>query len=125
MKIKECVLIEPFICDVDLPIVDVAKKLRTTTLRHIFVVNKDNEPAGIISVLDINNRLVAEGRDYSQTLAKDIMSKPVESFNLEEDTSDVGQKMLSKAWAMSPVVDENNKMVGIVTINQVLKNEPR
>ena len=39
------------------------EKLKAIILRHIFVVNKENYPIGIISISDINDRVVAEGKD--------------------------------------------------------------
>ena len=123
MQIKNCVLIEPFICNESNTIVEVAKKLRETTLRHIFVVNDTSYPSGIISVLDINNRVVAEGKNPEQLTARDIMSKPVDVISLEDDVAKVTEEMINKSRVMNPVVNEENKIVGIITLQQLLKNK--
>jgi len=119
-KIKECVLIEAFKCGEEETVVEVAKKLKKITLRHIFVVNKEDYPTGIISVIDINNRVVAEGKDASELKAKDIMSKIVDIAEAEEDVDGFYKKLLEKKHVMAPVV-ENGKMTGIITINQLIK----
>lgn len=121
MKIKECVLIEPFICNETETVAQVAKKLRETTLRHIFVIDENNVPKGVISVLDMNNRVIADEKDPKTTLAKDIMSTPVDVYNLEDDAKEVCEKMASKNRVMNPVLNEEGKMVGIITINQAAK----
>ena len=54
MQIKECILIEPYTCEEGDTVIEVSRKLRQTTLRHIFVVDKEMRPVGIISVIDIN-----------------------------------------------------------------------
>ena len=121
MKIKDCVLIEAFKCKENDNVVDVAKKLREITLRHIFVVNDEETPVGIISVIDINNRVVAEGKDPNSVFAKDIMTKPVEIHDAEDDVEEVYKKMISKSHVMDPVI-KDNKMIGIITIHQLIKH---
>ncbi|MGM5488145.1 MAG: CBS domain-containing protein [Nanobdellota archaeon] len=123
MRIKECRMIEPFTCDEDENIVSVAKKLRAITLRHIFVL-REEFPVGIISVMDINNRVVAEGKDLADVVAKDIMSVPIEVRSEEEDVSSVADDMIEKGRAMNAVV-RDERMIGIVTLHELLrvKNE--
>lgn len=119
MKIKDCILIEAFKCDKEETIVETAKKLRGMTLRHIFVVDNDY-PIGIISVMDMNNRVVAEGKNPNELKAKDIMSSPIEVQDVEDDVEDVYKKMIDKKRVMCAVV-KKNKMIGIVTLHQILK----
>ena len=121
MKIQECVLIEAFKCNEDETVVEVAKKLRETTIRHIFIVNKEDYPVGIISIVDINNRVVAEGKDANTLKAKDIMSTPVDVIDVDDNVEDIYKAMLEKNRVMNPVV-KDKKMIGIVTIHQLLKN---
>lgn len=120
MQIKECVLIEPYVCNEDETILEVAKKLRKTTLRHIFVVGNGACPKGIISVLDINNRVVAEGKDSKITKAKDIMSTPIECIDFHADVESTAKQMIAKSRSMNAVV-RDGKMVGIITITELLR----
>ncbi len=120
MKIKDCVLIEPFTCKENEGIIEVAKKLRKISLRHIFVVDNEDYPTGIISVMDINNRIVAEGKNPKDLKAKDIMSKPIEAYNFNESVEDAYKKMIDKQRVMGAVI-RDKKMNGIVTIHQLLK----
>ncbi|MBW2970463.1 CBS domain-containing protein [Candidatus Woesearchaeota archaeon] len=120
MQVKECVLIEPYTCKEDETIAEVARKLRKTTLRHIFVVNAASHPVGVISVIDINNRVVAEEKDPKTLKAKDIMTKPVEIFKIEDDVKTVAEEMMKNNRAMNPVV-KDDKMVGIITLSEALR----
>ena len=81
--ISKCTLIEPFYCKEDDSVVEVAKKLRGTTIRQIFVVDEKTYPVGLISTTDINNRVVAEGKDPKKMKAKEIMSKTIDIFKKE------------------------------------------
>ncbi|MFP4423823.1 MAG: cyclic nucleotide-binding/CBS domain-containing protein [Candidatus Woesearchaeota archaeon] len=122
MKIEECRLIEPFICEETDSVVTVAQKLRAITLRHIFVV-RENYPVGIISVMDINNRVVAENKDLA-TVARDIMSHPIDVFTVNDDVDSVASSMINKGQAMNAVVKDGS-MIGIITLHELLrlKNE--
>ncbi|MFO7710437.1 MAG: CBS domain-containing protein [Candidatus Woesearchaeota archaeon] len=123
MKLENCRLIEPFICNESDTVVTVAQKLRAITLRHIFVV-RDKYPIGIISVMDINNRVVAENKDLVSTVAKDIMSQPIDVFTEEDDIDSVATRMINKGQAMNAVVKDGS-MIGIITLHELLrlKNE--
>lgn len=121
MKIKECVLIESIKCKDDDNIVTVSKMLKETTLRHIFVVDNDDKPVGVISVIDINNRVVANEKDPKTTLAKDIMSSAILTTDVNDDVDGFFAKMSEKNHVMDPVTNDG-KMVGIITIHQLLKN---
>lgn len=121
MKIKDCVLIEAFKCKEDESIIEVAKKLREISLRHIFVTDEKDYPTGIISLVDINNRVVAEGKNPADLKAKDVMSKTINVCDLEDDVDKVYPIMKEKNHVMDPVV-KDNKMIGIVSIHQIIKN---
>ncbi len=120
MKVKDCILIEPYTCKEDDNLVEVAQKLRKTTLRHIFVVNADSMPVGIMSVLDMNNRVVAEGKDPAKLKAKDVMSSPVDKVDFLADCQEIAKHMLEKNRVMNPVV-KDGKMIGIITISELAK----
>ncbi len=121
MKIKNCILIEAFKCNEDDSIIEVAKKFRTISLRHIFVVDDNDYPIGVISVTDIINRVVAEGKDIKNTKAKEIMSKPIDVVDVEDDLEEFYETLKIKNHVMAPVV-KDEKMIGIITIHQIIKN---
>ena len=120
MKVKECVLIEPFTCKENESIIEVAKKLREINIRHIFVVDDNFYPLGIISMTDMNNRIVAKGLDPNTMKASDIMSKPIDIINVEDDITTTAKEMMNKGRVMNAVVMDD-KMVGIITINQLVE----
>ena len=120
MKVKECVLIEPFTCKENESIIEVAKKLREINIRHIFVVDDNFQPLGIISMTDMNNRIIAKGLDPNTVKASDIMSKPIDVINVEDDITTTAKEMMNKGRVMNAVVMDD-KMVGIITINQLVE----
>ncbi|MEK6901813.1 MAG: CBS domain-containing protein [Nanoarchaeota archaeon] len=119
--LERCTLIEPFYCGENDSVIDVAKKLRTSTLRQLFVVNEQKYPVGVISTTDINNRVVAEGKDPHSLQAKDIMSKPIEVYDIHMDATDVYREMRDRKRLMCAVVDRETFM-GMVTLGEVFKH---
>ncbi|MFC1801767.1 CBS domain-containing protein, partial [Nanoarchaeota archaeon] len=69
---------------------------------------------------DINNRVVAEGKDPKELKAQDIMSKPIEVFQKDEDITKVYKNMRDNKRIMCAVVDENKKFIGMITIGEAL-----
>ena len=121
IKIKDCVLIEAFKCNENDSVVEVAKKFKSINLRHIFVVDKNDSPIGVISVIDIINRVVANDLDANNTKAHEIMTKPIVPVDLNEDVKTYFDKMIKTHHVMEPVI-EHGKMIGIITLHQLIKN---
>jgi len=112
-------LLEPFKCNPDDSCVEVARKLRDSMQRHIYVVNEEDWPIGIISTTDINNKIVAEGKDPNEVKAREIMSEPIDVYDVSEDEVRVYKEMISKKRLTCAVV-ENKRFVGILTLNRLI-----
>ncbi|MDP5347352.1 MAG: CBS domain-containing protein, partial [Paracoccaceae bacterium] len=69
--------------------------------------------AGIVTLHDINNRVVAEGLDPSRPV-RQIMTANPETLPPSAIGSDVLHMMMERRFGHVPVVD-NGKLVGIVT----------
>ena len=118
--IKECTLIEALNCNTDETIVEVAKKLREHLVRYVYVVDSEGKPVGVISTTDVNNRVVAEGKDPNTLKAEEIMTKPIVSFEETEDESKVYKECVKNEVATCPIT-KDGKIVGIITIHELLR----
>lgn len=83
------------------------------TIYVIFTVNDDKQLAGVLSLRDL---IVAENDAYIE----DIMSERVVSANAADDQEDVAQKMRDYDFIAMPVVDYQNHLLGIITIDDIL-----
>lgn len=108
-------------CNEDDSIIEVAKKLQSINDRHIFIVDKDQKPAGIISAVDISNRIVAEGKNPKEMKASQVMNSPVESAELNKESEFALKIMMERNTLHCPVVD-NGKLVGCVSYNDVFQH---
>ena len=118
MKVKECKLTEPVSEDQDKDIVQTAKKLKSHSVRNI-VICEDKKPIGIVSAVDIVNEIVATGKDPKSIKAKDIMTKPVFTCDIEDDVRKIYFEMVKRNIFVCPVT-ENGKLVGALPMHEAV-----
>ena len=83
------------------------------------VVTSNGDPIGIVTEWDILSRVVAEGKDASQTQVRQVMSAPVQSVSPQTKVGDALSMMVKKGIRRL-VVKEGDRLVGIVTLTQVV-----
>ncbi|EIA5739070.1 TPA: magnesium transporter [Staphylococcus pseudintermedius] len=83
------------------------------TIYVIFVVDEDKKLVGVISLRDL---IIAENDAYIE----DIMSERVISANVADDQEDVAQTMRDYDFIAMPVVDYQNHLLGIITIDDIV-----
>ena len=118
MMIKKSMLHDAVVCKENCTVLEVSRILRDTKSRQLIVINNVKEPIGIISTVDINNRLVSEGKDSNKTKAVDIMTSPIEVADINETYESAYLKIIDNGTYSIPIV-ENGKIVGILSFNQI------
>jgi predicted transcriptional regulator len=98
---------------------DKANSLRSLfekfSIRHVPVLNFENTLVGIISDRDI---LKANGNE--QVIIKKIMTSEVLTAKNSARVADIAKLMLHEKLGALPVVDDTNRLVGIVTMTDIL-----
>jgi CBS domain-containing protein/ribosome-associated translation inhibitor RaiA len=97
---------------------EAAEMIFKTGLRSLPVVEND-KVIGLISLSDVID-FASKSKEFRQTTAETIMSQPEA---IENDT-DIGKArilMREKNISRLPVIDKNRKLIGIVTIFDLLK----
>lgn len=121
MKIKDCKLKKAISCDEGENIIDVAKKIKKSIDKHVIVVTKDNKPIGIISVTDINNRVVAENKNLKTTKAKNIMTTPIVTMDINEELNKAYITLIKEGILFCPVM-EKGKLKGILDLREAMSH---
>lgn len=101
-------------------------------IHHVPVIDEDNEVVGVVSKSDFlyllkgftDNKVdtyirAAKLRSFK---VKEIMSDEVETISKEATMKDAVSKLAENLYRCLPVLDANNKLVGIVTPNDILKH---
>lgn len=83
------------------------------TIYYIFVVNDENQLAGVISLRD----LIIASED---TFIHEILNERVVSVLVTDDQEDVAQVMKDYNFLAVPVVNSKNEMLGIITVDDII-----
>ena len=83
------------------------------TIYVIFAINEDDQLVGVLSLRDL---ITAENDAYIE----DVMSERVISVDVATDQEDVAQTMRDYDFIAVPVVDYQNHLLGIITIDDIL-----
>ncbi|MFP4913242.1 magnesium transporter [Staphylococcus coagulans] len=83
------------------------------TIYVIFVVDEEKKLVGVLSLRDL---IIAENDTYIE----DIMNERVISANVADDQEDVAQTMRDYDFIAMPVLDYQNHLLGIITIDDIV-----
>lgn len=119
-KLDKSLLHDAVVCKEEDSVLEVSRIMRDTKARHVIVINEDTFPIGIISPFDISNRLVAEEKDANETYAKDIMTKPIETIDINSNYKEASEKMVALETYTIPVT-EGEKLIGILDYSVVFR----
>jgi uncharacterized protein (DUF39 family)/CBS domain-containing protein len=118
---KETVFVESIVhdavtCEENEGIEVVAKRLVDQSVNHIVVVDEKGRLSGIVTSWDITKSL-ANGK----ILLKDIVVRNVHTTFLNEPLDSASRKLAQHNISALPVVDGENKVLGIVTSEDISK----
>ena len=98
---------------------DVAKLMEQNHIGCVPVCDNNNCLVGLITDRDIILRTVACDKDVKNTPASEIMTCNVCTCNGNDDVHTAENKMAQNQIRRIPVVNEQNKMVGILTMGDL------
>jgi CBS domain-containing protein len=106
----------------EVAVADVARRMRDRRVGTIVVVDEDRRPMGIVSDRDVTVRVVATGSDPARTKIRDIMtSMPTAVLRDTSVEAALGEMRMGRMRRL-PVVDGLGKLVGIVSLDDVLRS---
>jgi len=71
--------------------------------------------AGVVTDRDIVIRAIAKGKDPRGMAVRDVASRELVTVQADDDLMDALQLMATRQVRRLPVVDENNRLVGILS----------
>jgi CBS domain-containing protein len=103
-------------CTENEPIKDIASRIVTHSVNHIIVVNEHGKITGIVTSWDIT-RAMAESRKA----LTDVVSRRVVTAKPDEPLETASKRMAKHNINALPVIDNEGKVLGIVTSEDVSK----
>ncbi len=123
MKVKECMCNNVLSVNPETNVQDVVKLMSENHIGCVPVCDSNNCICGIITDRDILLRSVACNKDASKTPISEIMTSNVCICNQNENINEAQNKMGENQIRRLPVCDENNKLVGILTLGNLSQND--
>jgi predicted transcriptional regulator len=84
------------------------------------IVLQNNLPVGIITEEDINCKVVARDKKPGAVRVNQVMSTPLITIRSDKTVRDAAHKMIKNKVRRLPVVDDQNKVIGIVTVRDIV-----
>ena len=118
MKIKDIMSRDVEVVTPDTSLHEVAQKMRKRDCGAVLVATND-KLVGVITDRDIAIRCVAEAHHPSETTAQQVMSPEVLYCRDTDEAADVARNMSDNKVRRLVVLDENKRMVGIVSLGDL------
>ncbi|WP_416839504.1 cyclic nucleotide-binding/CBS domain-containing protein [Haloferax sp. DFSO52] len=119
MLVKEIAQTDVITVDVETPLLEVARTMRTERVGSVVVVDGKGVVAGVLTDRDIVIYGVAGNRDVGDLVANDIFSTNVFSVPPDAGVTEVVDMMHDEGVRRVPVVSDGD-LVGIVTLDDLL-----
>jgi CBS domain-containing protein len=81
------------------------------------VITEDDRPVGIVTDRDLAVGVLAAGEDPSSVTAEEVMSEDPVTADLDAGIFEVLSRMEEREVRRVPAIDEDGKVVGIVTFD--------
>lgn len=121
MKVSDVNIKDEFITvKMDETIKQVSKEIAKAGIPDSVVIDGEGKVLGALDVYDIVSKCLAEEKDPNKVKAEEIMFAPP-PVKLETDLNDVHEMMQKLEVTMLPVVDTDKKLLGVITIMDVLE----
>jgi len=124
MLLKEICTANVVCCGPQTTVLQAASLMRHRHVGDVVVVDNPNDegiPLGIVTDRDIVVEVLGNGLDPAKTTVGSLMRKPLIIAQESEDTAQVIERMRAHGVRRLPVVANEGEVVGIVTLNDLLR----
>jgi CBS domain-containing protein len=119
VSLKEVMKRNPTMISIEATVAKAAKVMCQEEVGSCIVIQR-NLPIGIVTEEDINCKVVAKDLKPSHVHVNEIMSTPLITVSADKTVGDAAHMMVKHKVRRLPVVDEDRKVIGIVTVRDLL-----
>lgn len=123
-KVYDAMTTNPVTISENITVQQAAQKMEENKVGSL-LIKKGLKVVGILTERDVTRKLAAKNLSAKNTLSKEIMSKELYTINPKADIQDAMKLMGDINKRQLPVVDENQELVGMLTLKDVLKIQPQ
>jgi CBS domain-containing protein len=124
MLLQEICTPEVAQCTAETSVLAAARLMRTHHVGALVIVDTSDDgpvPVGLITDRDIVIEVLAAERDPATVSVRSIMRTPVIVARASEQISHAIERMSAHGVRRIPVVDEHDQLIGILTLDDLLK----
>jgi CBS domain-containing protein len=110
---------DPTMIGIDANVAEAAKAMCHDEVGSVIIV-KNEKPIGIVTEEDINCKVVAKDLKPSSVQVDEIMSTPLITVSADKTVGDAAHMMVKHKVRRLPVIDTSHKVIGIVTVRDLL-----
>jgi len=100
-------------------ILSVARKMASRNVGATVIVDSQNKPKGIFTERDVMIKIIMQEKDYAATKLNEVMTPDPIVVSNKESCTVAGDIIRDHRIRHLPVVDEEGKLVGIVSIKDL------
>jgi signal-transduction protein with cAMP-binding, CBS, and nucleotidyltransferase domain len=119
VQLKEMMRRNPTTIEFSATVADAARAMCRTEVGSCIVL-ENSLPIGIVTEQDINCKVVAHDRRPGEVQVSEIMSTPLITISAEKTVSEAAYSMVRHRVRRLPIVNENHRVIGIVTVRDLL-----
>lgn len=94
--------------------------MRRRKIHSVVVATSERNPTyGIVTSTDIRDKIVAAGRNPSETTVRDIMSGPIITGNPDWTLMECSQSMQEHNIHHLPIADESGTLIGLISATDI------
>jgi len=103
-------------------VIEATKLMKNRKIGNV-IVAQDNKPVGILTESDIIRKVIAEGKNPSEIIVKDVMSTPILTIDPYLTLEQAMEKMNKCNLRRLPVI-EDDKLIGVITLKDISRMSP-
>ena len=119
VPIRDVMKNNPTMLSIDATVAKAAKTMCHDEVGSVIIL-EDSQPIGIVTEEDITCKVVAKDLKPSTVQVKKIMSTPLITVSADKTVGDAAHMMVKHKVRRLPVIDAKKKVIGIVTVRDLL-----
>ncbi|WP_346865173.1 CBS domain-containing protein [Methanocalculus sp. MSAO_Arc2] len=119
VPVREVMKLHPTTIDAYATAADAARAMCRDEVGSCIVL-QNNLPIGIVTEEDFNCKVIAKDRKPGEVYVKDVMSTPLITVGADAVIADAARMMVKKKVRRLPVVDTGQKVIGMITVRDIL-----
>jgi CBS domain-containing protein len=124
LKASDVMVTNPICVTTKVTVYEAVKVMEKHNIASLIVVDENGIVYGVVTAKDIVIRVLAKGLDPQSVMISEILSRPVTVVESDTPLKDVVNLMIGTGHGHVPVVNKAGKVLGIITIDDVLKYVP-